>query len=181
MATSPTCIVAYTSEDNRLSAVRKAAVDLAKTAEARLILYDIDSASPFTEPLPTWWDGEGAEKLFSDILLPEDLEAAGRHPIALQVKGARDQGVEAFGWLPGSKDPASLAEYAEKQGADLIILPKDMAHPGFFAKLRGETAQKVADKVADKAATNVAVVDDDGSLEFIDSNHPHGGPQPAEG
>lgn len=163
MATSPTCIVAYTSEDDRLANVRRAAVDLARSANARLILYDIDAASPFSEPLPTWWSGEGGEKLFSDILLPEDLEAAGRHPIALQVRGARDAGVDAYAWLPGDKSVEALAEYAEKQRADLILLPNDMADPGFFQKLRGRTAEKAAQE----ADMPVAVVREDGELEFV--------------
>ena len=45
MATSPTCIIAYTGEDDRYTRVARAAMDIARAANASLIFYDIDAAT----------------------------------------------------------------------------------------------------------------------------------------
>lgn len=164
MATSPTCIIAYTSEDDRYRAVLAAAEETARAANARLILFDSDAASRFSEPLPSNWSGEGAGDLFdSDTLTPEDLERAGRHAMAEKVRHARGLGIQAFGWLPKSKSAESIAEYADREDADLIMLPRDLEEPGLMGRLQGEPS---VDDAAEKAARPVAVVDEDGTIEY---------------
>ena len=162
MATSPTCIIAYTGEDDRYRTVRSAAIDTARSSEARLILYDIDAAQMFAAPLPTEWSGEGDRDQFDDMLTADDLERAGRHSLAEQVNEARAAGVEAFGWLPSKKGAEALAEYAEQHGADLVMVPDGMEHPGLLDRLRGNTAEKVAEK----APAAVAVVDESGAIHY---------------
>ncbi|MEX0784496.1 MAG: universal stress protein [Dehalococcoidia bacterium] len=164
MATAPTLIIAYTSEDGRYNAVVEAAEEAARAAAARLILFDADAASRVSEPLPSNWSGEGARDLFDrDALSPDELEAAGRHAIAEQVRHARDQGIQAFGWLPKSKDADAIAAYAEREGADLIVLPSALEDPGLMGKLRGEASVQEA---AEKAHRPLAVVDEDGNIEY---------------
>lgn len=123
-------IVAYATEDGRLDDVRSAAVDLARRGGDRLILYDVDAAGFFQKPLPTNWSGERSEGEFGDLLGPADLERAGRHAIAVQVVEARDTGVDAWGWLPGDLGARDLADYVRRVGADVIVVPRDMGHPG---------------------------------------------------
>jgi hypothetical protein len=53
----------------------------------------------------------------------QDLEAAGRRPIADQVREAQAAGVEAFGWLPESASADALRDYAARQRADLVLVP----------------------------------------------------------
>lgn len=162
MTTSPTCIIAYTGEDDRYLAVRRAAVDTARASEARLILYDIDAAQMFASPLPTEWSGQGSDRQFGDVLTAEDLERAGRHTLARQVEEARSSGIEAFGWLPQKKGADALAEYADKQEADLIMLPADMGEPGLFDRLRGNTVEKAVEK----AGRPIALVGEDGEVSY---------------
>ena len=158
------CIIAYTTEDDRYSAVRRAAEAAAMVAEARLILFDADAAGRFGEPLPSNWSGEDARGVFpEDVLEPNDLETAGRHAIAAQVREARDRGIDAWGWLPKSKDANAIAEYADKRHADLVMLPKDHESPGLLARIRGEAS---VDEAAKKLGRPVAVVDDDGNVEY---------------
>lgn len=175
MTTAPTCIIAYTAEDDRYRVVRNAAIDMAKSAEARLILYDIDAApgglGPLTNaldgsPLPTEWSADGTMREFPDRLSPEDLERAGRHTIADQVAAARREGVEAFAWLPSKRGADYLADYAQDQGADLILLPHELKEPGLIKRLRKET---FAEAVKD-AEMPVGIVEDDGHVEFPESD-----------
>lgn len=174
MATSPTCIIAYTSEDGRYTRVARAATELAKAANADLILYDVDAGTSTMDqvihPLsgvakPTEWSGDGTSETISGDsrrMGPHELERAGRQAIATQVTTARGMGVEAFGWLPDGDGIDGLVEYAEEQGADLIVIPSDLAHPGFFQKLRGQTLEKAVEK----ARAAIAVVEEDGSIDY---------------
>lgn len=162
MTTAPTCIIAYTSEDGRYDSVLRAAVDTARQAEARLILYDIDAAQMFSAPRPTEWSGETESSDWSDLLTVDDLERAGRRPIAEQVRRARSAGIEAFGWLPARKGADALAEYADRQQADLIMLPADMEEPGLFDRLRKATLKDALEQT-DRP---VAVVGDDGEVTY---------------
>jgi hypothetical protein len=163
MATAPTCIIAYTSEDDRYRSVREAALDTARSAEARLILYDADAASLFSSPLPSEWSGEGSDELFPELLAPEDLERAGRHQVARQVANARANGVETYAWLPSSRGAGDLAEYAQRQHADLIMMPSELRDPGFLEKLRGISAEKAADE----AGRPIALVEKDGEVQYL--------------
>ncbi|MCK9517719.1 MAG: universal stress protein [Dehalococcoidia bacterium] len=162
MTTSPTCIIAYTSEDGRYDNVLDAALETARQAEARLILYDIDAAQMFAAPLPTEWSGDTEREDWSALLTEDDLERAGRHPIAQQVRRARSAGVEAFGWLPDKKGADALAEYADKQQADLIMLPADMEEPGLFDRLRKATVKDAVEETQ----RPVAVVHEDGEVTY---------------
>src|SRR5260221_12919805 len=122
MLAPPHCIIAYTAEDDRYAALRLTAEVAARNAGATLILYDIDAAGMFAAPLPTVeWSAEGAGELFPDPMAPGDLERAGRHQIADQVRHARDAGVEAYGWLPSKKGAGGLADYAQAHDSDLIL------------------------------------------------------------
>jgi hypothetical protein len=118
-------VIAVTGEDDRFAPVRRAAIERAKAAHATLILYDIDAVeSPLESPTPTEWSAEGTEEDVGDRLGPEELEAAGREPIALQVEEARKQGVEAWGWLPSDKSRDALVEYATKEPGAIVLAPE---------------------------------------------------------
>ncbi len=164
MATSPTCIIAYISEDDRYQAVLHAAEETAKAANARLILFDSDAASHFSEPLPSNWSGQGSRELFdSDTLGADELDRAGRHAMAEKVRHARSLGIQAFGWLPNSKDANAIAEYADREQADLIMLPSDLDDRGLIGKLQGQSS---TEQTAEKSGRPVAVVDSDGNIEY---------------
>ncbi|MFN8506640.1 MAG: hypothetical protein U0547_03630 [Dehalococcoidia bacterium] len=160
--TAPTCILAYTAEDDRYHFLRLAAEDAARDANARLILYDIDAAQLLAAPTPTEWSGEGTAEEYPDLLDPPALEAAGRHAIAAQVSHARSEGIQAWGWLPSHKGAGGLAEYAGQHGVDLIMLPAAMAEPGLMDRLRGATLEKAIEETH----RPVAVVDEDGTVHY---------------
>jgi hypothetical protein len=133
----PRTIVAITGEEEHFRAVRDRAGEIAADEHAGVILYDLDAAEVFASPMPTEWSGEGTEKLYPERLSPDDLEAAGRPSIASQVRELRARGVDAWAWLPDSAGGEDLAEYAERQGADLILVPEELESPGLLERLQG--------------------------------------------
>ncbi|MGE3075367.1 MAG: hypothetical protein AB7N24_16550 [Dehalococcoidia bacterium] len=151
------CIVAYTGEGQRYWPLIEKSIDLANARRARLILYDADAASRFTDPLPNWWASEGAEEQYPSVLSPEHLEKAGQPELQHRVEHARQLGVDAYGWLPAKKDANSLAEYADEQGATLIVVPSSLEEDG--ALTRWIKGQPKAEDVADTAQQPVLRVD----------------------
>ena len=124
MPSKPSTIIAIAAEDDRYAHVRRRAIDRARATGATLLLFDVDARpSALESPLPTNWSGHGEEEQFGNRLSTDDLEAAGRHPIAEQVREAQAAGVRAFGWLPDKVDAEALRDYAARQGADLVVVP----------------------------------------------------------
>jgi hypothetical protein len=109
----PAAIVAVTGHDNRREAVLKRAASVARAAGSAVILWDRDAATtPLESPLPTDWSGDGEEDQFGDRLAPNDLVAAGQEPLARQVDALRNDGIDAWGWLPNGAEADQLARYA---------------------------------------------------------------------
>ena len=169
MTTKPTCIIAYTSEDNRFPEVRAAAMEAARQASARLILYDIDAATPFAKPLPTDVSAEGGKEQVPNRLTTADLERAGRPEVMKQLQAALSMGIDAYAWLPGDVGGDALAEYANEQGADLIMMPEEMQEPGLIDRLRNKTV----DSAVDESHRPVAVVHPGGEVEMIEPQPQH--------
>lgn len=124
----PAAIVAVTSHDDRHAAVVKRASAVARNAGSTVILWDRDAAvSPLESPMPTDWSGDGEQQQFGNRLGPNDLVAAGREPLARQVDQLRQDGVDAWGWLPSRTQAEDLARYAADQHADLVLVSADDA------------------------------------------------------
>lgn len=115
-------IVAVIPEEGG-DAVMRRAIELARESDAGVILYHAAAGKHLLDdPLPNQWSAHGEEEQFGDRLTPNDLEAAGRAPLARQVRAARDAGVQAWGWLPTNADAASLRQYAGEQGATTVVV-----------------------------------------------------------
>ena len=144
-------IIAVTGEDDRYRAVRSRATALAAGGHGTVILYDLDAGGLFASPVPTEWSGEGEEELTDreagprDRLDPDELDTAGRPSVADQVRQLRSIGVDAWAWLPTSKDAADLAEYAERQGASVVLVPPELTQPSLVDKVVGRTGVDEAD------------------------------------
>ena len=138
--TQPQTIVAVTGEHDRYASVRSRASSMAAGNRATVILYDIDAPGLFSSPIPTQWSGEGQQELTPERMDSRELEAQGRAPLAEQVRSLRAMGVDAWGWLPTSKDGRDLAAYAERQGADVILVPSELEDPGLLDQVAGADA-----------------------------------------
>lgn len=135
-------IIAVTGESDRYSAIRSRAETLAAETGGAVILYDIDAAEVFASPVPTAWSGDGERELTEDEttrdrLDVDALEAAGRGLLADQVRALRRTGIDAWAWLPTSKDVADLEAYARRQGASVVLVPPDLVQPGLLDRVLG--------------------------------------------
>jgi hypothetical protein len=159
-------VVAYVSEDDALDHVRDAAVQLGRGG-ARVILYDRDSASALADPMPNQWGSQAEGAQFSDPLSDQELVKLGREPFARKVAAARQEGVDAWGWLASDHGTDALVAYARGHGADLVLLPADLEDPGLAERLKGETVDKaVAEAEQTAAGLAVVLVARDGSTEL---------------
>src|SRR5512139_3870788 len=79
------CVVAYVGEGERYEPLVERAIEVARSHQSRLILFDGDAASKFSSPLPTWWSADGQREQFGERLEPADLEKAGRPELQRQV------------------------------------------------------------------------------------------------
>jgi len=160
-------LVAFVSEDDELDHVRDAALELGAKAEARVILYDRDSASAFADPMPNQWGSQAEGAQFGDPLSDQDLVKLGREPFARKVAAAREAGVDAWGWLASDHGTDAMVEYARGHGADLVLLPADLEDPGLAERLKGETVDKAVEEAQEAAAgLAVVLVAPDGSTEL---------------
>jgi hypothetical protein len=157
---APKLILAYADEEGRFDHVIDAAVDVARRSGGRLVLYDASSATAFTEPIASPVSAEGVEEQFGDPLGPEELERLGRPSIAARVLRAREDGVDAWGWLPSERGLEAMWADARRRGADLMALPAELAEPSVLDRLRGE---RLDDDTLSDAPTPVLVVDDAGN------------------
>ena len=139
-------IVVVTGEDDRYAPVRTRASAMAAGSPSTVILYDLDAPGVFSSPVPTEWSGEGEQELTPERMGPEELEAQGRKPLADQVRNLRDVGIDAWAWLPTSADASALAEFAERQGADVILVPRDLEEPGLLERLQGKAARDAGEE-----------------------------------
>ncbi len=139
-------LVAVTGEDARFSPVRRRALERARETGARLILYDVDAGrSPLESPLPTNWSADREPRGSDDRLGPDDLEALGRGPVADQVRHARAAGIDAWGWLPDDTDPTSLAGYATRHAATLLVVPDEEVRLAAAAPVEVEVVAATSD------------------------------------
>jgi hypothetical protein len=159
-------LVAYVSEDDELDHVRDAAVELAGKGGARVILYDRDSASAFSDPMPNQWGSQAEGAQFGDPLSDQELVKLGREPFARKVAAAREAGVDAWGWLASDHGTDAMVDYARDHGAELILLPADLEDPGLAERLKGETVDKAVSEAQESApGLAVVLVAADGSTE----------------
>lgn len=151
------CIIAYSGEGKHYRPLVERSIEMAKSRQARLIFYDSDAASRLgANPLPTAWSGEGLKEQFGNRLDPEQLEKAGREELRDRVLHAREQGLDAWGWLPSKRGAHEFAEYANEQNATLLIVPSDLDQNGLGGWMKG---QPTTEKIDEETDQPVIVVD----------------------
>ena len=70
--------------------------------------------------------------------------------------GAMPAGISASAWLPSERGPTALADYANGQGASVVVVPRELEElSGLEALLRGSVP---ADALEDRAAASIVVV-----------------------
>ena len=156
--TTARLIVAWVDEGRELVHVERTALGLARDTGARLILYDRDSASAFSDPMPNQWASEGEERLFGDPLSDEALVKLGVEAMARKVAQGRKDGIDTWGWLATGHGTDELINYARRHGADLVLLPAELAEPGLADRMKGETAARATEAAEPAAGDGPAVL-----------------------
>ena len=127
-------VMAVTSMDDSLeySVVRSCAAGLASADGGEVVLFEISAASYLVSPYPE----ENRRQWIRALGAPE-LRRLGRSPVARQLEVIRARGVGAQAVLPTAHGFRHMAEWAEREDADLILIPVSLVNPGLFERLRG--------------------------------------------
>jgi hypothetical protein len=158
-------IVAWVGEDQELDHVLDAALELGRREQARVILYDHETASAVSDVLPNWWASQGERRQYGDPLDEEDLIKLGLEPLARKVAAARAAGVDAWAWPASEHGTEELVAYAQRHGADVALLPSEMDDPTLLDRLKGETVDETVEQVEERdAELAILLVDEDGTI-----------------
>jgi nucleotide-binding universal stress UspA family protein len=150
-------VLAYVDEAGTYDHALRTGRTLAREHDARLILYH--SISEPGEPIRI--PDAGSDGVSSpQPLSPEELSGAARPLLAVAVQEARDDGIDAWGWLAPDPGVGPLMRYAEHVNAEVVVLPAELGDTAVFANIRGEQLQVALES----GTVNVVIVDREGRL-----------------
>ena len=115
--------------------VRESGISLATKTSADVIAYDTSAISYLVNPYPS----ELYEKEYSKSLDSSQLLVMGRQYLSEQINLFRNEGVSAKAVLPTDHGFEHLAEWADREEADVIMLPDSMIKEGIVGRLQGYT------------------------------------------
>ena len=164
------CILAATDDgsESAYAVSRTVAIQLARSAGARLLFLDRSASSAITDPYgrgqftsdnETWSAGE-------QPLRRNEAEALGRHYLNEQIDAAAESGVEAQAWMPHGSGSGGddVREALERFEIDAVVAPAD-ASQSIVEKLRGGWLDGVREMAGSRP---LILVGEDGSAR-VDS------------
>jgi nucleotide-binding universal stress UspA family protein len=151
-------VLAYVDETGQYDHVFRTARTLAREHDARLILYH--SIAKPGEPIRIPDAGTEPTDASPAPLSSEELRGASRPLLAGAVQEARDEGIDAWGWLAPDPGVGPLMRYAEHVNAEVVVLPAELGDTAVFANMRGEQLQVALES----GTVNVVIVDREGRL-----------------
>ena len=127
-------VMAVTNMDDspEYAAVRTCASGLVAANVGEVVLFEISAASYLVSPYP-----EENRRQWIRTLGEPELRRLGRSPVAKQMEAIRARGPRAQAILPTAHGFRHLAEWAEREDADMILIPVSLVNPGLFDRLRG--------------------------------------------
>ena len=163
-------VLAVTSLDDspEYAAVRTCATGLAAADDGEVVLFEITAASYLVSPYP-----EENRRQWIRTLGEPELRRLGRSPVARQMEVIKARGAGSQAILPTSHGFKHLAEWAEREDADLILIPASLVNPGLFERLRGYSLKTLLEHTT----RPVLVVYPDGSTWRANHEHPPAAPQ----
>ncbi len=163
-------VLAVTSMDDspEYAVVRSCAAGLAAADGGEVVLFEITAASYLVSPYP-----EENRRQWIRTLGEPELRRLGRSPVAKQMEVIKARGARAQAILPTSHGFKHLAEWAEREDADLILIPVSLVNPGLFERLRGYSLKTLLEHTT----RPVLVVYPDGSTWRANHEHPPASPQ----
>jgi hypothetical protein len=163
-ATSTFLVATDRGDDPASAMILETALQLAREAGARVVLYDRSAESLFTDPFeaPKWASGQ--IPTWEQLLSAPQLRPLGYGYLAEQLAYARGMGLEAMVWLPFGSGPAVMARCCAAWHVTHVVLPAKVAHPSWRARLRGHT---LADFQAHLRGVELLLVDADGDVHQL--------------
>ena len=160
-------VLAVTSLDDapEYAAVRSCASGLAAADGGEVVLFEISAASYLVSPYP-----EENRRQWIRTLGEPELRRLGRSQVAKQMEAIRGRGAGAQAILPTAHGFRHLAEWAEREDADLILIPATLVNPGLFERLRGYSLKTLLEHTK----RPVLVVYPDGSTWKANPDGPSG-------
>ena len=123
--------------------VRTCATEMAAAVGGEVVLFEISAASYLVSPYP-----EENRRQWIRTLGEPELRRLGRSPVARQMEVIRARGAATQAILPTSHGFKHLAEWAEREDADLILIPVSLVNPGLFERLRGYSLRTLLEHTA---------------------------------
>jgi hypothetical protein len=143
----PGGILAYVDEQGNYDHVLRVGRTLARETDSPLFLYE-------SEPVSTGVDERGEGPLGPDDLLRRDRSA-----LAEAVARAREEGIDAWGWIASADDPEPLVTCADALDAGVIVLPVELEEGTLPTRWREERLEVVT-----QGSVSLVVVDRAGHL-----------------
>ena len=140
------------AEFNRL---RGWATELAIANASELVLFEMSAASYLVNPYP-----DDHRRQWQRVLNWRELLPLGRAPLARQLARIQARGVAARAILPSTHGFKHLAQWAEWEDIDLILLPTSLVRPGLLTRLRGYSLESLLEH----SQRRVLVVSDNGTM-----------------
>ena len=127
-------VIAVTTLDDspEYAVVRSCAARLAADVVGEVVLFEISAASYLVSPYP-----EENRRQWIRTLGEPELRRLGRSPVARQMEAIRARGAGVQAILPTAHGFRHLAEWAEREDADMILIPVSLVNPGLFERMRG--------------------------------------------
>ena len=127
------------NQNEQIDSMRKEISSFAAENEAYVMLYDISAASYLVNPYPS---GE-VEKTSTKVLHTQDLGLMGRQYLVEQLDHLNNNELCAGVILATEHGFKHLAEWAESENADLIMIPQSLVNPGLIDRIKGYTLRKL--------------------------------------
>ena len=143
---SPGGVLAFLDEEGTYDHVLRVGRTLSRETGSSLILFE-------SEPAP------GAVDALEGPFGPADLLSRNRPALAEAVARARDEGIDAWGWIAAPDDPEPLVTCADGMDAAVIVLPVELEQGSLPARWREERLE-----ILSQASVSLVVVDRAGRL-----------------
>jgi DICT domain-containing protein len=151
------------NDSKPLDELRSRATDVAISHGADVVLFEMSAASYLVSPYPEDYGlpfVEDRRENWLKVLNESELNRFGRSAIASQIAEIRAKGVEAGAVLPTTHGFKHLANWAENESVDLILLPWYLVEPGLLDRLRGYSLRSLLEHTD----RQVVVLQQDGTL-----------------
>ena len=137
------------------AAVRERAEAMAAARGCELLLFEVSAASYLVNPYP-----EDDRSHWRRVLGEQELMMFGRGAVAMQWRAIEERGVPGGVILPSMPGFKHLAEWADREEVDLIMVPASLVRPGLLARMQGYTLKTLLRHTA----RPVMVIGDDGTM-----------------